>query len=101
MTRYVACRNFAGKSFWREPFGEDIPASLFRELSFVWAPAQTTHADGEGAELAPILFPLLPHFKLHARFTYRYMFLNRCRNPFGGPALLTAFHNLLMGFSES
>jgi len=101
MTRYVACRNFVGKSFWREPFGEDIPASLFRELSFVWAPAQTTHADGEGAELAPILFPLLPHFKLHARFTYRYMFLNRCRNPFGGPALLTAFHNLLMGFSES
>jgi hypothetical protein len=78
---------------WCEPFGEGIPASLFRELSFVRTPSQTADANCEGAKLSPILFPLLPHFKLHAGFPYRDVFLHRCRNPFGGPALLATFHN--------
>ena len=83
----------AAQLFWCEPFGEGIPASLFRELSFVRTPPQTADANCEGAKLPPILFPLLPHFKLHARFAHRYVFLQRCRNPFGGPALLATFHN--------
>jgi hypothetical protein len=75
-----------------EPLGEGIPASLLRDLSFVRTPSQPANANGEGAELAPILFPLLPDFKLHARFAHRYVFPHRCRNPFGGPALLATFH---------
>ena len=55
---------------------------------------QAAHGDGQGAELAPILFPLFPHFKLHARFTNRHVFFHRCRNPFCGPALLATFHDL-------
>ena len=81
------------RSLWCEPFGEGIPASLLRELSFVRTPSQTADANGEGAKLSPILFPLLPHFKLHAGFPYRHVFLHRCRNPFGGPTLLATFHN--------
>jgi hypothetical protein len=61
-------------------------------------PAQTAHTNRKRAKLSPIFFPLFPHLKLHARFTYRYMFLHRCRNPFGGPALLTTFHDLLKWF---
>ena len=63
------------RSLWCEPFGEGIPASLFRELSFVRTPSQTPDANCEGAKLSPILFPLLPHFKLHAGFPYRHVFL--------------------------
>src|SRR5436305_4209841 len=81
------------RSLWCEPFGEGIPASLFRELSFVRTPSQTADANCKSAELSPILFPLLPHFKLHAGLTYGYVFLDRCRNPFGGPALLATFHS--------
>src|SRR6266436_5586127 len=87
------CPPCTSRSLWCEPFGEGIPASLFREFSFVRTPSQTADANCEGAKLSPILFPLLPHFKLHARFTDRYVFLQRCRNPFGGPALLATFHN--------
>jgi len=76
-----------------EPFGEGIPASLFRELSFVGTPSQTADANCESAKFSPILFPLLPNFELHAGFTYGYVFLHRCRNPFGGPTLLATFHN--------
>ena len=81
------------RSLWCEPFGEGIPASLFRELSFVRTPSQTADANCEGAKLSPILFPLLPHFKLHTGFPYRHVFLHRCRNPFGRATLLTTFHN--------
>ena len=88
------------RSLWCEPLGEGIPASLFRELSFVRTPSQTAHTNCKGTELASILFPLFPHFKLHPWFTYRYVFLQRCRNPFGGPALLATFHDLLKWFGE-
>ena len=81
------------RSLWCKPFGEGIPASLLRELSFVRTPSQTADANCEGAKLSPILFPLLPHFKLHAGFPYRHVFLDRCRNPFGGATLLATFHN--------
>jgi hypothetical protein len=81
------------RSLWCEPFGEGIPTSLFRELSFVRTPSQTADANCEGAKFSPILFPLLPHFKLHAGFPYRHVFLHRCRNPFGGATLLATFHN--------
>ena len=91
--RCNAGRPAAVKSLWGEPFGEGIPASLLRAFSFVRPPAQTAHTNCKRAKLSPILFPLFPHFKLHARFAYRYMFLHRCRNPFGGPALLATFHN--------
>jgi hypothetical protein len=93
--RCNAGRPAAVKSLWGEPFGEGIPASLLRAFSFVRPPAQTAHTNCKRAKLSPILFPLFPHFKLHARFAYRYMFLHRCRNPFGGPALLATFHDLL------
>jgi len=87
------CRPAPVSSLWCEPFGEGIPAPLFRELPFVREPSQTADANCEGAKLSPILFPLLPHFKLHARFSYRYVFLHRCRNPFCGPTLLATFHS--------
>ena len=82
-----------GRSLWCEPFGEGIPASLLRELSFVRTPSQTADTNCKSAKLSPILFPLLPHFKLHAGFPYRHVFLHRCRNPFGGATLLATFHN--------
>src|SRR5207245_10293276 len=78
------CPPCTSRSLWCEPFGEGIPASLFRELSFVRTPSQTADANWEGAKLSPILFPLLPHFKLHAGVPYRHVFLHSCRNPLGG-----------------
>jgi hypothetical protein len=85
---------WARRSLGCEPFGEGIPASFFRELSFMRTPSQTADANCEGAKLSPILFPLLPHFKLHAGFPYGHVFLHRCRNPFGGATLLATFHKL-------
>src|SRR5438874_13554754 len=83
-------------SLWCEPFGEGIPASLLRELSFVRTPSQTADANCESAKLSSILFPLLPHFKFHAGFPYRHVFLPLCRNPLAGATLLATFHHCLV-----